>query len=489
MLISTSTTRERLSRNAGVSRRQWLTGFAALALAQPASVVARGVSRGGSAAKIITPEQFGAVGDGRTNDTVAFAKMTAYVNRQGGGIIDLRPTTYIVGQQSRQSKTGYAYWPGSIMDFMGCTATLYIRGNGARLRCADGLRYGTFDPKSGLPTQHTQPFYEKGELASPYFAMIRTENCSGQVVIEDLELDGNLSGLKIGGPWGDNGWQIGCTGLILRNNSGSEQVSRVNSHHHGQDGISVDGLDGRSAASLLADCTSDYNGRQGCSVTGGTNYVFENCRFRHTGKGGLMSAPGAGVDIEAEGKRVRNLAFRACEFSNNAGVGLLADQGNSEGATFESCRFIGTTGWSAWPSKPGFRFNNCEFVGAIANALGHADPDLATQFNDCLFRDDPALSPTGEVYRGDYDLMALLPYAQNVTFNRCRFELTHQGVLPWSSGGTLYQDCLLSQVVAQTAYPRGVYKGTNRISGPVDLWGSQILGDLYVNDQLIARTS
>src|SRR5690348_6156661 len=49
------------------------------------------------AADAVTPEQFGAAGDGQTNDTDAFAKMTAAVNKAGGGRVVLRKTTYIVG--------------------------------------------------------------------------------------------------------------------------------------------------------------------------------------------------------------------------------------------------------------------------------------------------------------------------------------------------------------------------------------------------------
>ena len=468
------------------TRRESLGGLASLSLAAPAMVHAGGAFK---VAKV-TPERFGAVGDGRTNDTLAFAKMTEFVNRRGGGVIELRPTTYIVGLQSTGATAGFAYSPATIMHFIGCPDPVVVKGNGARLRCDDGLRFGTFDPQTGQPTHHQQPYYGLGELSSPYFAMIEIEGCSGPIEIVDVELDGNIAGHNIGGGYDDTGWQIPCSGLVLRNNVSSERIARVTSHHHALDGFLIDAPSERTSPSLFQDCTSDYNARQGCSIVGGRNYAFENCRFRHTGRARIVSAPAAGVDIEAEGaKIVRNLHFKGCEFSNNVGVGMVAAVGNSKGATFESCRFVGTTSWSAWPSMPGFRFNNCEFVGSIVNARGDSDPELATQFHNCLFRDDPALSPTGQVYNeANLHPIADLPFAQNVLFNRCRFELTHRAVLPWSGNNPIYNDCVMSQVETKLAYPRGTYKGINHIDGPVDLWGSSFLGDVYVNGQLMART-
>lgn len=439
----------------------------------------------------ITPEQFGAAGDGRTNDTAAFARMAAFVNQRGGGEIALRRTTHIVGAHLPVPEAGYAFPPAKVMDFIGCTRPLTIRGNGARIRSASGLRYGTFDPRSGQPTRHPMPYIQGGELATPYRAMVVVENCAGPVEISDLELDGNLAGLRIGGQYGDTGWQIPASGIWLINNLGSERLLRISSHHHAQDGVYIDGSPARAGAGLLQDVTSEYNGRQGCSLVGGRNYSFERCRFNHTGKAGLESPPRSGLDIEAEGgKTIRNLRFVACEFSNNMSTGIVADNGDSEGAVFERCRFIGTTGWAAWPKKPRFRFLACEFVGAIVHAFGDKDPDRAAQFHDCLFRDDPALSPTGEVYNAAASSpIADLPNNPNVLFNRCRFLLTHRLVLPWTTNVVTFADCVMSQAAAKQSYPRGTFIGRNRIDGNVGLYSARIRGELIVNGKLVPPTT
>ena len=444
-------------------------------------------STGGMAPlETFTPELFGAAGDGITNDTAAFARMSEAVNSSGGGTIILRATTYIVGAHAPQPTSIYAYPPSVIMNFNGCAGYLKIIGNGARLRCADGLRFGTFDPVTGLPTRHPMPYVEAGELASPYLAMITIENCTGKVHLENLELDGNFASLRVGGTYGDTGWQIPAYGLRLINNKGGEYIAKLHTHHQPVDGVLIDGTAERDSVSVLEDVVSEYNVRQGCSVIGGRNYAFVNCKFNHTGKAGMVSAPGAGFDIEAETSPIRNLSFSNCEFSNNTGAGLGADSGDSENVCFTGCRFVGTTNWAVWPRKPLLRFDDCEFVGSICNTYGDPDPSRAVQFRNCIFHDDPALSPTGEVYSAAFPIADLSNYA-NVLFDSCRFVLTHDEVLPWSIY-VIYKDTTMSQTSAKQAYPRGTYLGACRITGNVDLSGSRILGDLIVNGQPVARS-
>lgn len=134
--------------------------------------------RSGAQVAAITPESFGALGDGTTNDTAAFAAMAAYINARGGGEIMLRRTTYLVGRQDHRPGAQYAFGPAKIMEFVGCTRALVIHGNGARLLCQAGLRYGTCHPVTGRPTRNPMPYFKPGELASPYRSMIRAENCS-----------------------------------------------------------------------------------------------------------------------------------------------------------------------------------------------------------------------------------------------------------------------------------------------------------------------
>ncbi|CAA9485811.1 MAG: hypothetical protein AVDCRST_MAG39-440 [uncultured Sphingomonadaceae bacterium] len=472
-----------------LTRRHLLAGAAAAALI-PSAACAQAAPTGDL--PTFTPEDFGARGDGRTNDTRALARLAAAVNAAGGGRVVFRRATYVVGEQRPTGRrdTYYAWEPAPVLEFAQLTRGLTIEGNGARLRCAPGLRYGTFDPATGAPRENKMPFTEN-LVATPYRYMIRVADCSGPVLVQDLELDGNLDRLVIGGGYGDTGWQIAAVGLALFNNRGPETVSGVHTHHHGQDGLYIDGLDREEdlTSRLIRGVRAEYNGRQGCSIVGGRGYRFEECRFAHTGRAALSSAPGAGVDIEAEnGKRNRDFRFVDCEFVDNSGSGLVADSGDSEGARFERCLFVGTTAWSAWPNKPLFRFDDCRFVGAIVAPFTSADLEEVAQFRSCEFRDDPALSSTGQVFLGGGEAALIADLSdRRALFDRCHFRLTDRGVLPWSKNA-IYRNCRMEQRAARQGTPQGVYEGETSIAGNVDLYGSRVPGVVVLNGRRIART-
>lgn len=436
--------------------------------------------------RVFTPEEFGAKGDGVTDDSIAMNRLASAVSLYGGGTVDFRRTTYRVGRQGLRLTGGYMFPPQDLLVFKGCRFALTLNGNGARLCCAPGLRYGAFDG-DGERADHPMPYLGPG-LATPYFAMIHVEDCSGPVLIADFDLEGPGDALKLGGRYGDTGWQIPATGLVLRNNRGGETVVRVATHGHPQDGLLIDGLDADTpgVTRTIRNVVARRNGRQGCSIVGGRGYRFAQCSFLETGRGIVRSAPGAGVDIEAEaGKRIRNLAFTQCRFADNDGCGLVADTGDSEDVRFDQCTFVGTTSWSAWPNKPHVRFAQCTFVGALTRAWGDADTSRAAQFSECTFTDDPARSPTGRVYGGTNQdrPLADLSDARNVVFARCTFTAI-RGVLPWSTGA-IYRDCTMTQGMTTFGFPRGRFEGANTIRGRVDLYGSTITGILLVNGKRV----
>lgn len=439
---------------------------------------------------VFRPEDFGARGDGRTNDSGAFAALAAAVSASGGGRVEFRPTTYLVGTQRRVASQVMAFAPSSLLEFRDCTKPLILRGNGARIRCVDRLRFGTFNPRSGEATRHAMPFYDRTEIASPYSWMIFVANCRNTVEISDFELDGNLPRLLLGGPWGDVGHQIAAGGIRLVDNSGPELLRNLHLHHHGQDGLMIDGIDrDRGVRSRIETVRSEYNARQGCSVIGGRGYDFLSCHFNHTGRGGLASPPGAGVDVEAENnKKVRDITFTACEFADNHGAGCVADSGDSAGVSFNDCVFVGTTTWALWPHKPQMRFNRCRIIGPTAHAFGDgAVPERATQFHDCAFLDDPALSPTRRVYGTDQPLPIVnLPGNPSVLFARCRFDLRHGAELPWTVD-CIYSDCTMGQSTGTVSYPRGSYRGRNTIRGNAILAGSTNNGELFLNGTRLPR--
>jgi len=437
------------------------------------------------AAAVFAPEDFGARGDGRSNDTAAFARMAQAVNRAGGGRIVLRRTVYLVGEQRPGLQLDpFAFAPQPILRLSQCAKDVSIEGNGATLRCAPGLRYGTFDRASGRAVELPMPNTRPGSLASPYDYMILIEGCRGSVSIADLELDGNVGALRIGGPWGDVGRQIACDGLFLRDNRGDELVRNLRTHHHARDGLMLAGpaILPPGTRRLFTGIRSEWNGRQGCSLIGGRNYLFADSRFAHTGRVAVSTPPAAGFDIEAESAPIRNLSFSRCTFEDNSGCGLVADSGDTADVRFADCRFVGTTNWSIWPNKPGFRFDRCEIVGACVRFFGSPDPLKATRFYDCRFTDAPARSANRKVYLNGP--MADLSDSRNILFARCRFDAVAGAQLPWSTAA-IFENCTMRQTGAKPAYPRGTFRGTNRIDGAVDIAASRVSGRLVINDRVI----
>jgi hypothetical protein len=432
---------------------------------------------------VLTPEMFGAKGDGVTNDTLAFRRLSKAVEARRGGEIVLRPRTYLVGLQNGAFGP-YAFAPVSVIQISRCSQPVVIRGNGATLKCASGLRYGTFDAKTGRRFDHPMPFTQPGYTATPYDYMVAIRECSGPVTISDLELDGSVETLLIGGQWGDTGWQIAAVGLFLADNHGGETVTNVHSHHHAQDGMMVRGTTRRpgEARRMFGQVRCELNGRQGCSLIGGTGYTFTNCRFAETAMVKVQSAPAAGFDIEQEGDPIRDIRFYGCEFSGNSGVGLVADSGDSADVRFEGCRFIGTANWAVWPRKPFFRFIGCHFVGPIVNCWTDANPERATQFFRCTFV-DTAVRPRkgGSPEKGP---IANLGEGRNVLFSDCRFSVSHGWALPWSVQA-IYENCTMQQRGGPTGFPRGTYRGKNTIVGSADLYNSRILGRVTINGKLL----
>lgn len=467
-------------------RRRLLAGAATLLAGSVLPVAVRATP-----SRVFRPEAYGARGDGVRNDTKAFGRLSAAVAAAGGGTIEFgRGRTYRVGVQLPGPAEGWAFEPLPIIAFTGLAGDVVIRGNGATLRCAPGLRYGTFDRATGNATHHAMPFLDGHEAASPYRAMIQIERCTGLVSVSDLELDGGVNALTLGGDFGDTGKQIQCDGLRLRDNRGPERVERVYSHHHGRDGIYIDGWDDdrpTGVESILTAVRSEYNGRQGVSMVGGRRYSYVGSTFAHTGRGPIYSNPCAGVDLEAEAdKRVRDVRFTDCSFADNHGPALVADNGDTLGVVFQRCSFIGTTNWSAWPNRPGLRFEQCRFVGTLVHAWGDSDPARATQFVECAFLDDPALTPDGRVYGGENPDRPIADLANNpnALFDRCRFMLDHDSVLPWSTNVT-YRDCTMRQVAPRDSYPRGTFLGTTTIAGRAVLDGSTIRGRVVLNGQVV----
>lgn len=416
-------------------------------VAEAASRVGKASAAAPAGPRIDLQKDCGAKGDGATNDTDAFQKAAAIIQEAGGGTLVIPKATYIVGRQTHEPGKDpyYRYEPiFEVKDLDG----LVIEGNGAVIRLESGLRFGSFDKETGEPFEPpSMPFLDLAYRVGVGNMIFVTG--SKNVEIRDLELDGNLSELIIGGQWGDTGRQIEAYGLRLYNNT-DVIVERVHSHHHALDGIIIGWRNLKESdpptLHTLKDCVFEYNGRQGLSWVGGRGLKAYRCKFnftqRATNQGKPFgSAPGAGLDIEAEDSICRDGYFEDCEFLDNGGCGVVADSGDGGYTKFVRCLFWGATSWSVWSAKPALKYEDCAFHGSVVHAFGSDDPDLATQWINCVFEDKPTAD--GKAAYGSF-LAELNGELKNVTFDGCSFTANEKRSIWCDGAGARFVDCSIT---------------------------------------------
>jgi polygalacturonase len=235
----------------------------------------------------------GAVGDGRTDDTLAI---------QRG--IDSLPTTGGVVEVPRG-------------------AYLIDAVRGLRLRSHITFRMRRGAVLAALPT------------ASTHYAILRGRGLEGVRISGGVllgERGGHLPPHE--GEWGMGIDLRGCARVTIEG---------VTARECWGDGIylgheSSAGVPGGECSDItLRRCQAIGNRRQGLSVTGCLGVTIESCSFIGT----WGTSPAAGVDLEPNaGKRVEGVTIRDSLFRGNAGWGLLAGGAGVERANVLNSRFV-----------------------------------------------------------------------------------------------------------------------------------------------------
>lgn len=364
----------------------------------------------------VTPEMFGAVGDGRTDDTAAFQALSANVNARGKARIVLRPgATYIAGHQARN---GAFYLFGGYTLFLKDCSWVVIEGNGATIKVPDGMKYGAFDARTGRPLPTKAPY---SDPAGATYADVGTSlyvwNVAHFRITGGLTLDGNVGALEVGGEVGDMGRQTAADGAFIRD-CGDVHCTGLRAVRQGRDGILVAQYGLREGAParphVFIDAETNEVGRNGVSVIGGNAVLFVDGRFINSGQVRnkrltFGTAPGSGVDVEAEGGVCRNIRFRNCHFGKATGNAFVADTGDTRHITFDGCRLDGIV----WTTKPFTQFYRCTINGVVRRAIGATRKvDGGTSFDDCILNG---------VRRGD--LLIDTIGSGGMDFRRCHFTL------------------------------------------------------------------
>jgi hypothetical protein len=347
--------------------------------------------------------------NGSANATAPCIAAAETINAMGGGTLILPGGEYIVGRQTFANGVGrgYSYRGDDIIHIHDCTRPVVIISERAKFKWMNRLKFGAFDPTTGAPYASTPPFYNRDYLAS-IGAMLNISKNKSVTIKGYLELDGNVANVALGGPYGDTGWQVPARGLYAYNNEFFD-CDPIYTHHHPLDGVEQ-GWTGLTASDPIYPHTfrglrSEYNGRQAFSWTGGNSLTLHEPMLLYSGKNGVvLSAPAAGIDIEAEDAVCRHATLLNPKIYGNAGVGCVADSGDSADIEIINPYIEGNYNWALWARKPRFRLMGGTINGPCVNFYGTPAPSTdGFKAMGTSFIHDSTRSIVGTIHAQDSD--------------------------------------------------------------------------------------
>lgn len=402
-------------------------------------------------------KDFGAVGNGKADDTKALRRAAEKVNQLKENVVLFIPKgVYLVHPQAVDPDLRTAAFRAvNILSFKNCTNIVIKGEKGTKIQFAGPLYYGSF--------RRTDKGVEKLERVTTDYKYrvavghgIELEKCRS-ILVQNLEMDGNNKNFVVGGEFGDVGIQIDNDGILIRDCS-KVSLHDLSLHHFGRDGVMVmnqtpQGFKTASQDIQFLNCQFEYNGRQGFSWVGGVGLTATNCSFSYTGKSRFSSPPGAGVDFEPNaGYIVQDGLFVNCVAKSNAGVGVLADVGgfNVRNIKFMRSTIQGETSHALWIKSPSFTFADCAINGGFLFGCPATNAEEGTRFVQCTFDDRlSAAAPTKYlvesngsrflyfdkcVFRTSFKALfyvaadVAIP-AHRAVFNSCRFVVKGNSVL------------------------------------------------------------
>ena len=417
---------------------------------------------------------FGAKGDGITNDYPAFKAVSDYVkNTDLKGYTIHLPTPddcYLVGGQTFEAGKGFT--TNAILDISFATLQdklILLQSDNAKIKQMSGQYFGAFNKNTKEKLNTTTPIYmgwgdnyntvkDVATTADLKF-ILHFENIKSLIINGKIDLDGNRDGMNIGGVWGDTGWQLFAYGIRIAWVKQFD-IANINSHHHCCDGIYIAGWnDAANPDKPLADVkgvarnlNSQYNSRQGMSLTGGQNISFYDCTFDNTAlpEFTVRSMPMSCVDIEAEINPIRNIAFYNSYFGRASSVSMVADAGNEKDVKFYNCKFINDIGSTVWANQPEFKFYDCYINGFIEKNYATEIDSERTIYQNCTFTDDPVINPnfSGKEY------LFIAASSSNPKLINCTMSLYKSGSI-YSYGTSTKYPLIFKELIINCYYGGG----------------------------------
>jgi hypothetical protein len=282
----------------------------------------------------ITPEDFGAAGDGTSDDYAAFLAMVTAVNSAAKAV------TINYGQNKTYFLNQYNNGVTSISDLAYQNVVgITINGNGSKMKVKGGFTRSSSSVTSFVP--------------------LRFVGCSS-IIVRDLEVDGNSNTITLGGGVVASGQGFtvlfnGCTDVVLEN---------VYAHHAITDCFEFS--DNGSSPTIsckrvtMRNCRGLYGARYGLSCEQINQGIFEACSFDFAGKSSYGSHAGYGVSVDP-GRTT------ATASPNNVDL-------NTGQLTFINCKMNSCYGSSVYTSTSNYvkqlRFVDCEMISLSADDAG-----------------------------------------------------------------------------------------------------------------------
>lgn len=252
-------------------------------------------------------KNYGAKGDGKTNDYWAILKAITTVNSRGGNCTLIFPAgDYVIDVHNTADKKykDLEFDSCSNISVIGFSAIINVKGDYHR-----AAEYVT-GPEKKITRSHIYSIIP--------FSFI---NCNN-VVLSGFEVNGNSDKVTR-----DPKVVEAPSNLIRIWETENITVKDVYVHHGIAGGILIGGIKKFSKNIKFYNVISSSNAFQGMSITDARDAVFEKCRFINTGNfnGSYGSHnPAAGIDIEPirhsiNGAKTGNLKFISCRFENNVG--------------------------------------------------------------------------------------------------------------------------------------------------------------------------
>ncbi len=309
-------------------------------------VVGAGTMLGGSTSPSnggLSVKDYGAKGDGMTDDYAAIKRAVAAINTAGKGILVFPPGVYkidqhkIIGGGSANTITDICFQNCNGLQVIGYKAVINVKGNFNR---AADYTVGGFT-------------YSYSESVVPFSFV----NCSN-FELSGFELNGSVNVMSRA-----TGVTEGTCHGVLTAKCSNYTLRDLYIHHFATDGLL---LGGDTTVTAIADkdvsvknVRSLFNARQGVSVIQVRGAEFVGCEFSETGNsaGSYGShAPGNGVDIEPNFNtptvdvRTGSITFTECKFKNNAGSQFTAAYADKvQKIRLRACKLIAGTSTSTIP--------------------------------------------------------------------------------------------------------------------------------------------